>query len=177
MLALHLTPRAVLEKALTSTQPLQAFLLTLDKVGGYKEDPLRKKSLLLALLLNERPERFLPLREDERIAPIVDYHFIRLFLRIGLIDLLDKKLELKLVNRQIVSPDEEWAVRYPVYLALEQLINQSGKSLNILNSFLFKTARERCPELKEPECSSCKLDLVCAHRKEFFQVVLRTSFY
>jgi hypothetical protein len=65
MLALQLTPQAVLQKALASAQPLQTFLVALDQISGYKEDPLRKKSLLLALILNDRPESFLPLRDDE----------------------------------------------------------------------------------------------------------------
>jgi hypothetical protein len=177
MLALQLTPQAVLDKALASTQPLQTFLVTLDQVGGYKEDPVRKKSLLLALALNNRPETFLPLRDDEQIAPIMDYHLMRSCLRIGLIDVLDEELETKLTNRQIVSPAEEWAVRYPAYLAEEQFLTLSGRSLSAVNGFLFSTARKRCPEMTEPQCRLCPLDPVCAHRKELFQPVLRTSFY
>ena len=168
---------AALDRALTSTQPLQTFLVTLDQVGGYKEDPLRKKSLLLAMILNDRPETFLPLRDDEQIAPIIDYHFMRSCLRIGLIDVLDGELETKLTNRQIVSPVEEWAVRYPAYLAHEGVVMLSGKSLGAVNSFLFTNARKRCPEMTEPQCRLCPLDSVCAHRKELFQPVLRTSFY
>jgi hypothetical protein len=49
MLALELTPQSVLDQALTSAQPLQTFLVTLDQVGGCKEDPLCKKSLLPVL--------------------------------------------------------------------------------------------------------------------------------
>ncbi len=177
MLALQLTPQAVLDKALASTQPLQTFLVTLDQVGGYKEDPIRKKSLLLAMLLHDRPERFLPLGDDEQLAPIVDYHLMRSFLRLGLIDVLDGDLETKLTNRQIVSPSEEWAVRYPAYLAEEQLLTLSGRSLSAVNGFLFSTARKRCLEMTEPECQSCELDPVCAHRKAFFQPVFRTTFY
>jgi sugar/nucleoside kinase (ribokinase family) len=177
MLALQLTPQVVLDKALVSPQPLQTFLEILDQVSGYKEDPIRKKSLLLAMLLHNRPEAFLPLRDDEQIAPIVDYHFMRLFLRLGLIDVLDGELETKLTNQQIVSPGEEWAVRYPTYLANEGLLTLSGVDLSRVNGFLFSTARERCLEMTEPECSSCKLDPVCAHRKGFFQPVIRTSFY
>jgi sugar/nucleoside kinase (ribokinase family) len=177
MLALRLTPHAVLDRALASTQPLQTFLVTLDQVGGYKEDPLRKKSLLLAMILNDRPETFLPLRDDEQIAPIMDYHFQRSCLRIGLIDVLDGELETKLTDRQIVSPAEEWAVRYPAYLAIEQLVTLSGKSMNAVNDLLFTNARKRCPEMTAPECLSCMLDPVCAHRKAFFQPVLRTTFY
>ena len=104
MLALKLTPQSVLQKALASAQPLQAFLELLDKIGGYKEDPLRKKSSLLALILNVRPENFLPLRDDEQIAPVIDYHALRLCLRVGLIDVVDEELRNQLLNRQIVSP-------------------------------------------------------------------------
>ncbi len=177
MLALQLTPQAVLDRALASTHPLQTFLVTLDQVGGYKEDPVRKKSLLLAMILHDRPEAFLPLRDDEQIAPIIDYHNMRSCLRIGLIDVVDGELVAKLTNRQIVSPAEEWAVRYPAYLAFEQLVSLSGRSPSAVNNFLFTNARKRCPEMTEPECQSCRLDPVCAHRKDFFQPVLRTTFY
>ena len=47
----------------------------------------------------------------------------------------------------------------------------------IVNGFFFANARKRCPEMTEPQCRLCPLDPVCAHRKEFFQPVLRTSFY
>jgi hypothetical protein len=167
----------VLDKALASAEPLETFLLILDHVGGYKEDPIRKKSLLLALALNDRPETFLPLRDDEQIAPIMDYHLMRSCLRMGLIDVLEGGLETKLTSRQVVSPAEEWAARYPAYLAYEQLVTLSGRSPSIVNGLIFQNARKTCPEMTEPECDSCQLDLVCAHRKEFFQPVLRTSFY
>jgi len=177
MLSLQLTPQVVLDKALASPQPLMTFLRTLDHIGGYKEDPLRKKSLLLAMILNDRPEVFLPLREDEHIAPIMDYHFQRSCLRIGLIDVLDEELEDKLSNRQVVTPSEEWAVRYPAYLVIGQLVQLSGLRLSAVNNYLFTNARARCLEMTEPECQRCKLDPVCAHHKYYFQPVLRTSFY
>ncbi len=177
MLALQLTPQDVVEMALASSQPLQTFLLTLDQVGGYKEDPLRKKSLLLAMALHDRPERFLPLRDDEQIAPIMDYHLMRSCLRLGLIDVVDGELEAKLTDRQIVSPAEEWAVRYPAYLAYDGLLTLSGRSPSAVNGLIFQNARKRCPEMTEPECQACPFDPVCAHRKAFFQPVLRTTFY
>jgi hypothetical protein len=176
MLALRLTPQAVLQEALSSAEPLQAFLDFLDQIGGYKEDPLRKKSSLLALILNDRPEHFLPLRSDEELAPIIDYHLMRSCLRVGLIDVIDEELKNKLLNRQVVSPAEEWAVRYPAYQAIEQVIDLSGKSSSAVDRYFFG-ARKRCPEMSEPDCGSCQLDPVCAHRKELFQPVLRTSFY
>jgi sugar/nucleoside kinase (ribokinase family) len=176
MLGLQLTPQAVLHKALASDQPLQTLMAVLDQIGGYKEDPLRKKSSLLALALTQRPERFLPLREDEQVAPVIDYHALRSCLRIGLIDVIDERLRSKLANRQIVSPTEEWAVRYPAYRAIEQVVALSGKSTGAMDSFFFG-ARKRCPEMSEPECQFCEVDQMCAHRKELFQPVLRTTFY
>jgi sugar/nucleoside kinase (ribokinase family) len=176
MLALQLTPQAVLEKALASAQPLQTFLVTLDHIGGYKEDPLRKKSLLLALILNQRPECFLPLLKGEQVAPVIDYHLMRSCLRVGLIDVIDERLREKLLNRRIVSAAEEWAVRYAGYRAIEQLVTLSGKSTGVVDWFFFN-ARRRCPEMTEPECQFCQIDPVCAHRKGLFQPVLRTSFY
>jgi hypothetical protein len=149
---------------------------TLDQIGGYKEDPLRKKSSLLALALTQRPERFLLLGEDEQVAPVIDYHALRSCLRIGLIEVMDEKFRNKLVNRQIVSSAEEWAVRYAAYCAIEQVIALSGKSTGAVDQFFFG-ARKRCPEMSEPECQFCQVDLMCAHRKELFQPVLRTTFY
>ena len=176
MLALQLTPQEVLDKALASAQPLQTFMVILDQIGGYKEDPLRKKSSLLVMILNQRPEMFLPLQDDEEVEPVIDYHELRSCLRVGLIDVIDEELRNKLLNRQIVSPAEEWAVRYPAYRAREQVVALSGKSEGAVDWFFFG-ARKRCPEMSEPECQLCQVDSVCAHRKDLFQPVLRTTFY
>jgi hypothetical protein len=42
--------------------------------------------------------------------------------------------------------------------------------------FLF-SMRRRCPEMQEPDCAACPADPACAHRKELFQPVRRTTFY
>ena len=176
MLALGLTPQLVLEKSLASDQPLQTFILLLDKIAGYKEDPLRKKSSLLAMILNQRPERFLPLRADEQVEPVIDYHAQRFCLRVGLIDVLDEELNNSLLNRQVISAEEEWAVRYASYRAIEQVTLQSGRETGAVDWYTFN-ARSRCPEMSDPECHLCQVDPVCAHRKGLFQPVMRTSFY
>jgi hypothetical protein len=41
----------------------------------------------------------------------------------------------------------------------------------------FFFTRKRCPEMSEPDCSSCSADQVSAHRKELFQPVFRTDYY
>lgn len=176
MLALRLTPEAVLQKAQASANPLATLVSILDKVGGYKEDPLRKKSGLLALILNQRPESFLKFAEGEQVEPVIDYHLMRSCLRVGLVDILDEDLETRITNRELISPADEWAIRLTAYRAIEEVVALSGKSTGAVDWFFFG-ARKRCPEMTEPECHLCQIDTVCAHRRELFQPVLRTSFY
>jgi hypothetical protein len=142
----------------------------------YEEDPLHKKRSLLAMILNQRPESFLPLPAGEELEPVMDYHALRTCLRVGLIDVLDEELRTKLLNRQEISAAEEWAVRYPAYLAVAQVVAQSGKSTGDVDRYFF-SARRRCPEMSEPNCKLCQLDPVCAYDKALFQPVWRTSFY
>jgi hypothetical protein len=175
-LALGLTPRDVVEQAQASATPLQTFLELLDHIGGYKEDPLRKKAGLLALTLNQRPEVFLAFGANEQASPVIDYHAMRSCLRVGLIDVVDKTLREELAGRKLLLPAAEWAVRHAAYMAIEQVAAASGKSMGAVDWFFFN-ARKRCPEMTEPVCQLCQLDPVCAHRKELFQPVLRTTFY
>ncbi len=174
MLALGITPQSVVEKVDAAASPLSSLFGTLDQVGGYKEDPLRKKSALLAIILQQRPEAFLKTSND--MPPIVDYHIMRSCLRTGLINVDNESLAAKLTRRQVLTEDEEWAVRRTAYSAIGHVATKSGKSMGAVDWFFFQ-ARQRCPEITEPRCSECAVDPACAHRKELFQPVLRTSFY
>jgi hypothetical protein len=87
-----------------------------------------------------------------------------------------RQVNRKLGNRQNVTPAEEWAVRYQAHDAMEQVRELSGTDTAAVTWFFFNS-RKRCPEMSEPECHYCQVDPVCAHRKELFQHVLRTSFY
>jgi ribokinase len=176
MLSLGLSPQAIVARANASRRPLKSFLRTMDQVGGYKEDPLRKKSVLLAMILAQRPERFLQIGSDEHVPPVIDYHLMRSCLRIGLLGIVEAELDAKLRARQLLEPEEEWAVRYAAYEAIQALAERSGKSMGAVDWFFFN-ARRRCPEMTEPDCAHCQVDPVCAHRKELFQPVIRTSFY
>lgn len=176
MLALNLTPDLIVRQSLASPRPLQKFISILDRIAGYKEDPLRKKTNLLALILNQRPEFFLPFGAGEGVEPVIDYHLMRSNLRVGLIDVQDQELREKLIARQLLSPDQEWAVRFAAYRAIEQVVVQSGKNMGAVDWFFFG-ARKRCPEMTEPECGLCPLNAVCLRLTDLFQPVLRTTFY
>ena len=101
---------------------------------------------------------------------------MRSCLRVGLVDILDEDLKTRITNRELISPADEWAIRHTAYRAIEEVVALSGKSTGAVDWFFFG-ARKRCPEMTEPECSLCQIDSVCAHRRELFQPVLRTSFY
>lgn len=175
MLALGLTPQALLEQVNASASPLRALLEILDHVGGYKEDPLRKKAGLLAIILQQRPESFLASSKEE-MPPVVDYHVMRSCLRMGLIDVVDETLAARLTERQRLSEDDESAVRAAAHAAIKQVVTKSGKSMGAVDWFFFQ-ARKRCPEMSAPRCDMCAVDPACAHRKELFQPVRRTSYY
>lgn len=176
MLELGWTPTSIIQTAQNSDYPLKTFLKMLDHVGGYREDPLRKKSALLALILEQRPEGLFQFGTNESLPPVVDYHCMRGSLRLGLIDILDQELEQKIINRQLVSEKDEWDIRYEIYKAVDKLPDLAGRTMGAVDWFFFMS-RKRCPEMTEPDCISCPAEKVCIQRKDYFQPVIRTSFY
>lgn len=176
MLGLGLTPASLLAEADATERPLARFLVRLDEVGGYREDPWRKKSALLAAILSQRPERFLRLGEAEDVPPIVDYHCQRSCLRLGVVSAADDTLAAKLAKREVVSAEEEEAVRAACYEAVGEIRGLSGRSMGAVDWFFFQN-RTRCPEMTEPDCAACPADGACAHRTRLFQPVFRTTAY
>jgi hypothetical protein len=176
MIALGWTPRVILERANASATPLHAFLSMLDRVGGYKEDPLRKKSALLGIILQQRPERFLKRTATETVPPIVDYHVQRSCLRMGLVRLENDALRQRVEGREVLPAEDEWAVRRASWHAMARLQEMSGRPMGAVDYFLFQN-RRRCPEMTTPDCARCPVDPVCLHATTLFQPVLRTTAY
>lgn len=176
LIALDLAPATLVERANAGARPLEELLRSLDRIGGYQEDPLRKKSALLAIILRQRPEAFLRQAEQDDAPPIVDYHVQRSCLRMGLVRIPDPTLTARLERRELLTGAEESEIRRACFEAVDALQVASGRSMGAVDWFLFQN-RSRCPEMTEPECASCAVDRVCAHAKELFQPVLRTTFY
>ncbi len=170
------TPAGIVEQASAARRPLATFFDLLDRLGGYKEDPLRKKSALLALILRQRPEGFLRVADGEDVPPVVDYHVQRGCLRMGLVRVEDDALRRRLVGRELLDGEDEWVVRVACFEAIGALQEASGRSMGAVDWFFFQN-RRRCPEMTEPECRRCGVDPVCAHHKALFQPVRRTTFY
>jgi hypothetical protein len=170
------TPETLLEKANQSPRPLQTFLDSLSSIPGYREDPLRKKSMLLAIIMENRPEKFLRPSDPQSAIPIIDYHLQRSALRTGLVVIDSPEDRAKIVRREAISPLLEEAIRRETYAAMEDLTKLSGQSIAALDWFFFQN-RHRCPEMTAPDCPHCPVQHICAQQVELFQPVLRTTFY
>lgn len=170
------TAESLLAAAAAAPRPMRSLLRLLDHVGGYREDPLRKKAALLGVILRQRPERFLPNGLGDDAPPIVDYHVQRTCLRTGMVVVADDGLHRRIRDRTVLDADEEAAVRRAAFDAVARLGEVSGRDMGTVDWFLFEM-RHRCPEATAPVCSECPADPVCAHRTELFQPVFRTTAY
>lgn len=166
----------IVEFAARQTRPVRTLLSLLDHIGGYREDPLRKKAALLCVILRQRPEQFLPTAPDDDVPPIVDYHVQRSCLRTGMVQVDNARLRAHLVDRVVVEADEEESVRRAAFAAVARLSVVSGRDMGSVDWFLFQM-RHRCPEMSVPDCSACPADPVCAHEVTLFQPVFRTTAY
>jgi sugar/nucleoside kinase (ribokinase family) len=176
---LGLTPGELVAAASATPQPMRSLLTLLDHVGGYREDPLRKKAALLGVILRQRPEGFLPGVADDvadDAPPIVDYHVQRSCLRTGMVTIDDPVLAAKVLGRELLDVGEEWAIRRASFAAVALLAERSGRSMGAVDWFLFQM-RYRCPEVTTPVCAECPANPECGHHLQLFQPVRRTTFY
>ena len=170
------TPADVLRRAQAAPKPLFALLEILAEIPGYAEDPLQKKAMLLAIVLENRPERFLTATDPESAVPIIDYHLQRSALRTGLVRIDDPALRKKLVAREVLSRTEEELIRAATYDAVGRLMARTGLSAAAVDWFFFQN-RTRCPETTEPDCPACPVQAICARETKLFQPVFRTTAY
>lgn len=172
----NVTPAGVLQRAQAASKPLFALLESLAEIPGYAEDPLQKKAMLLAIVLENRPERFLRVTDPESAVPIIDYHLQRSALRTGLVRVDDPTLRRRLVARELLSQTEEELVRAATYDAVGRLMARTGLSAAAVDWFFFQN-RTRCPETTEPDCPACPVQAICARETKLFQPVFRTTAY
>ena len=167
----------LIARANASATPIAAFLRMLEGIPGYTSDPLAKKANLLAVILAARPERFLNARDPENIAPIVDYHMMRLCLRTGLVSVQDPDLERRLEERMWVDTVEELAIRQATGRAILRLVQDTRCSVADIDGLFFRLGRTVCLETSEPNCSACPLASECGQHTRLFPPVYRTQAY
>lgn len=169
------TPIWIVNEANDSEKPLQCFLTWLRIIPGYNRDLAEKKNLLLAMALANRPEKFLNVKDPENWRPIVDYHLMRVSLRMGLVE-LNKEEKRENKERKWTDYFTEREIRWAVYNAVLELIAESGRPMSFIDKTMWM-GRRYCPEMTAPECTKCLFDSVCKKRVELFQSIIRTAAY
>lgn len=144
-------------------------------ISGFHNDPLGKKAELLLMALVNRPEKLLRETKMTEWHPIVDYHDMRLTLRMGQV-ILPKEWREENSGRLITTPEREEAIRRATHKADMLAIKESGRTMAEIDNLKW-SARRYCPEMETPNCSKCSLQGVCAQKTELFQPVLRTTYY
>ena len=167
----------LVERANAFEKPARTMLDALAKVPGYAEDPLAKKAILLVLILANRPEGFLDLRDPESLGPIVDYHLMRGCLRTGCVTITEPDLRDRMERRAWISASEEAAVRNACFDALGRLCDASGLTVAQIDGFFFVNGRKRCLETEAAKCDECPLASHCAQTVDLFQPIFRTTAY
>ncbi len=168
-------PADILLLANKSDGPLEEFIYWVRQLPGYNRDPFDKKNFLLAMVLANRPEEFLKVKDPQNWRPILDYHLMRLALRLGMVELSDNYL-FQNTGRKWVNSVSEWGIRLAVYRAIGELIRKSGRSMFFVDEKMWM-GREYCPEMTVPVCSKCIFEPVCKKRIKLFQPVFRTTNY
>ena len=169
------SPSEIVILANSEEGPLKEFLWWTRKIPGYNRDLAEKKNLLLAMVLANRPEKFLNVKDPENWRPIVDYHLMRVSLRMGLVE-LNKEEKRENKERKWIAYFTEREIRWAVYNAVLELIQKSGRPMSFIDKTMWM-GRRYCPEMTAPDCSKCLFDSVCKKRVELFQPVFRTTAY
>ena len=169
-------PVDLVETANRKEHSLEFFLETMRLVNGYENDLFQKKALLLAMALSNRPEQFLHIPDPEHWQPIIDYHVMRVLLRMGCVELSDSEKEEN-VPRVWVGDSMEYSVRNATAHAENNMIEASNISMPAVDKLIWEIGRTYCHEMMSPDCITCPVATVCKKRVELFQPVYRTTAY
>ncbi len=125
-------------------------------------DPLQKKSSFLLKLLQDAG--MLQLKDSENVIPVMDYHMMRVLLRTGAVEIKDRQLRSKLINKQPLESDRE--IRSTCAKAMRKIAMQTGHSILKMNDFFWPLGRSCCAE------TTLCYDRVCAKNPCTFEKVV-----
>ena len=125
-------------------------LKRLDGFQAFREDPLKKKSnILVHEIVRDGVATFL---NSEHIAPAIDYHIMRLYLRTGRVvpvhrETMDVLKQDSMPRQRLVT-----LLREAVSEALRLTALYSNLSIPEVNAFEWQIGREAC-DRRKPRCS------------------------
>ena len=137
-------------------KPNGGFIERLKIFRAY-EDPVEKKPFLLTKFLERR--RLLEVKDPENMHVPVDNHLVRVALRIGIVDEIEKMDELFTWKRE-ATYEEDIIIRMIIRQAWRIVSRISGISPSTLDDFLWMFGRKTCSREK-PTCEGCLLRNIC----------------
>jgi hypothetical protein len=124
----------------------------LEEFKAYN-DPLKKKSgVLLKFLIQSE---ILKINDSENFIPIVDYHMLRVLLRMGCIEVKDDNLRKKLYCFDKIKSDKEF--RKAAQKTFRKITKLSEKEIFELDPIFWSLGRSCC-QLKTTLCFDRKCD-------------------
>lgn len=145
----------------TSVQGPTGALAIILQLAAFSDDPVRKKCN--ALLHEIVRRKLIAFSDNETIDPAVDYHIMRLYLRTGRVEIRDRNLSDRLVNRRGVRIERITEIRTMVAEAMRYTAWINGMTLSTLNDLEWLFARKACRR-NGVWCfgeQSCPLESVC----------------
>ena len=176
----------------------------LDLLARFKaySDPVRKKSFLLLMFLDEAG--VWKVRDPEKLSLAIDYHLMRIALRSGAIRILDPRLAAKVKERKPVTEKEDEVVREAAKSAYRFMSHKPGLNVFSLDSLLWNIGRTCCFYEHDPICGAqrcwkqgkctllqrtsykcsgrCPLDGICLgsrdqEHRQYWETNIYTSYY
>ncbi|MBN2174917.1 MAG: hypothetical protein JW731_12355 [Bacteroidales bacterium] len=146
-----------------------------EVLAGFKafSDPHKKKITFFLKLATDAG--LLQIRDPENLVPIMDYHMMRVLLRMGCVEVKDLGLREGLLNKKMQASDED--IRAKCIEAIRIIAKKSGHGILKMNDFLWPIGRSCCHEatlchdtkcMKEP-CTFYSIVKIGSHKKCFFE--------
>lgn len=161
-------------------------------------DPYKKKISFLVKLLEDA--ELVKINDPENYIPIMDYHMQRVLMRLGCIEIENKKLYDDLVLR--IELDSDSIIRNACIEAIKIIAKKSSHSIASMNDYFWPHGRSCCNETPicesgmcekqpcslsfaidiEPNHKVCIFDGICKGKsnkryRKLWQPVVKTHFY
>lgn len=142
-------------------------------------DPEKKKSTFFIKLISDAG--LITIKDPENFVPIMDYHMQRVLLRMGCVEISDKKLKNKLLNKEKLDSDTD--IRNACIKAIRAISDVSGYEVIRMNDVFWPLGRSCCKEKTlcfDKVCNKnpCTFDLIVdlpSHEKCVFEGVCKGS--
>lgn len=116
------------------------------------KDPFRKKSTIFIMTISGA--NLVEIKDPENFISPMDYHVMRVLLRMGCVDVLDKELEQKLKGHTPIASDQE--IRQACIEAMHLIATEAGITVLYLDDMFWPLGRSCCH--KNILCQSGKCD-------------------